>query len=188
MEDNIILELYWHRDEAAIPATAEKYGRYCNTVAINILSSAEDAEECVNDTWLHAWNAMPPHKPSLLSAFLGKLTRNLAFNRYKQTHAQKRGGGETALVLEELEECISGGDTVEQEIDRKELVKELNAFLAGLSPETRRCFVRRYWYCDSVRHIAAEKGRTQASVTMLLSRTRQQLKDHLIQKGYKEML
>lgn len=185
MEDNVIIDLYWRRDEAAIPATAKKYGRYCNTVAINILNNAEDAEECINDTWLHAWNSIPPHRPSLLSAFLGKLTRNLAFNRYKQVHAQKRGGGETALVLDELEECLSGKDTVEQEIDRRELVKELDAFLAGLSPDTRRCFVRRYWYCDSVRNIAAENGRTPASVTMLLSRTRQQLKKHLTDKGYR---
>ncbi|MCM1057563.1 MAG: sigma-70 family RNA polymerase sigma factor [Firmicutes bacterium] len=184
MKDNAIIELYWNRDEAAIPATAEKYGRYCNTVAINILGNAEDAEECVNDTWLRAWEAIPPHRPSLLSAFLGKLTRNLAFNRYKQFHAQKRGGGETALVLEELEECISGKETVEQEIDRKELAKEIDNFLAGLPPETRRCFVRRYWYCDSVKNIAAAYSRTPAAVTMLLSRTRQQLKTYLDERGY----
>lgn len=184
MEDNTIIELYWKRDEAAIPATAGKYGRYCNTVAMNILNNTADAEECVNDTWLNAWNAIPPHRPSLLSAFLGKLTRNLAFNRYKKLHTQKRGSGEISLALEELEECLSGGDSVEQEIDRRELTKELDTFLAGLPLETRRCFVRRYWYCDSVRNIATGSGRTPASVTMLLSRTRQQLKKHLAERGY----
>ena len=129
MEDTKIVQLYWDRDPNAIRASATKYGNYCTSIAKNILGNKEDAEECVNDTYLKAWNAMPPHRPNMLSTFLGKITRNLAFNRYKHNNADKRGGSEISAVLDELSECVSGKDNVEQEIEYKELVKTINSFL-----------------------------------------------------------
>ncbi len=135
MDDMKIVQLYWDRNQEAIPATADKYGGYCASIARNILGNHEDAEECVNDTYLNAWNAMPPHHPDTLSVFLGKLTRNLAFNRFRHGHTDKRGGGEIVLVLDELADCVSGTDDVDQEINQKELVKEINTFLNHL-PES----------------------------------------------------
>lgn len=184
MEDSKIIDLYWNRDESAIPATSEKYGVYCTSIARNILKNEEDTEECVNDTYLNAWNSMPPQKPSVLSAFLGRITRNLSFNRYKLLHTQKRGGGELPLVLSELGDCVSCRESVEQELDRKELLEEINVFLAGLSKEKRQMFVRRYWYAESVRSIAKRFDVSEGSVTMTLKRVRTQLKEVLVAKGY----
>jgi len=184
MEDSRIIDLYWDRDESAIPATSEKYGAYCTSIARNILKNEEDTEECVNDTYLNAWNSMPPQKPSVLSAFLGRITRNLSFNRYKLLHTQKRGGGEVPLVLSELSDCVSGRESVEQELDRKELLAEINTFLVGLSKEKRQMFVRRYWYAESVRDIAKRFDVSEGSATMTLKRVRKQLKDVLVAKGY----
>lgn len=184
MEDSKIIQLYWDRDESAIPATSEKYGAYCTTIARNILKNEEDTEECVNDTYLYAWNAMPPQRPSVLSAFLGRITRNLSFNRYKLLHTQKRGGGELPLILSELGDCVSGKESVEQEIDRKELLSEINGFLAGLSKEKRQMFVRRYWYAESVRELAKRYDVSEGSVTMALKRVREQLKEVLTKRGY----
>ena len=135
MDDAQIVQLYWDRDEQAIPATSEKYGNYCTSIAMNILGNQEDAEECVNDTYLNAWNAMPPHRPSILPTFLGKITRNLSFNRYKHHTADKRGGGEMPAVLEELSDLVSGRDDVEQAFDQRELTKAIDTFLDGLSPK-----------------------------------------------------
>ena len=106
MDDEKIVQLYWNRDEQAIPATAQKYGNYCTSIAKNIIGNLEDAEECVNDTYLNAWNSMPPHRPGVLSTFLGKIVRNLSFNRYKYNTADKRGGGELPLVLDELSDLV----------------------------------------------------------------------------------
>lgn len=184
MEDIKIIQLYWDRDERAIPATGEKYGRYCAAIARNILGSYEDAEECVNDTYWSAWNAMPPHRPERLSVFLGKLTRNLAFNRYKRAAAEKRGGGEVPAVLEELAELVSGGDTVEEELDRKELAAAIDTFLGGLTPQKRSIFLRRYWYTDSVASIAARYGMGEGAVSMTLSRLRSKLRDYLLERGF----
>lgn len=184
MEDSRIVELYWKRDADAIPATSEKYGGYCACIARNILGSEEDAEECVNDTWLGAWNSMPPHRPSVLSAFLGKITRNLSFNRRQRDRAEKRGGGELPLVLDELSECVSGNDSVEGEWDRKELLSAIDAFLDGLAPEKRMVFVCRYWYADSVGSIAARMGMTENHVSMTLTRLRRKLQEHLTKGGF----
>ena len=141
MKDSDIIQLYWDRNDRAISETSDKYGRYCRSIAKNILENEQDAEECVNDTYLNAWNAMPTHWPEQLSAFLGKLTRNLSFNRYKYNRAEKRGGGEFTLVLDELADCVSGKDNVEQEIDRRELTEAVNAFVAGLPERKRKIFV-----------------------------------------------
>lgn len=184
MDDAAIVRLYWDRNEQAIPATAEKYGSYCTVIARNILGSPEDAEECVNDAYMQAWNAMPPHRPSILSAFLGKLTRNVSLNRYKYNTAGKRGGGTAPAVLDELAELVSDADPVEQEIDRRELLKAIDGFLAQLPAEKRGMFVRRYWYFDSVSQIASRFGTTENRVSVTLHRLRSKLHDHLLKGGF----
>lgn len=184
MEDNEIVELYFSRNDRATLATAEKYGGYCMAIAKNILGCSEDAEECVNDTYLRAWNTIPPHQPRELRAFLGKITRNLAFNRYKSARAEKRGGGEIALVLDELSECVSGSEDVNGEIDRKELIKELDLFVSGLSEQKRSIFIRRYWYADSVEDIAKEHKITRAAAAKTLERLRRQLSEYLKERGF----
>lgn len=184
MDDKDIIQLYWDRNGQAIQATSEKYGHYCKAIAKNILNNEEDAEECVNDTYLKAWNAMPTHWPEQLATFLGKITRNLSFNRYKHLHAKKRGGGEMALVLDELAECISGVDHVEQIIDRQELIESLNSFVRNLPTEKRNIFVRRYWYADSVQSIANDYGMLKGTVSKTLERTRKQLKAYLTERGF----
>lgn len=184
MEDSKIVQLYWDRSQEAIRATSEKYGSYCMSIAGNILGNREDAEECVNDTYLHAWNAMPPHRPGALSVFLGKITRNLSFNRYRRNTACKRGGGELSAVLEELAECVSGRDDVEGELNRRELVKAIDAFLDTLPSRKRDIFVRRYWHTDSISSIAARHGMKETAVSMTLSRLRPQLHNYLLERGF----
>ena len=138
----------------------------------------------MNDTWLRAWNAMPPHRPGIVSTFLGKITRNLSLNRYEKNRADKRGGGETPLVLDELAECVSGTDSTEQAADRRELVRAINAFLASLPPKKRRIFVCRYWNFDSVSAIAGRYGMTETHVSVTLHRLRAQLRDYLTERGF----
>ena len=184
MDDNGIIQLYWDRNDQAINATSEKYGHYCKAIAKNILNNEEDAEECVNDTYLNVWNSMPTHWPEHLATFLGKITRNLSFNKYKRNHTQKRGSGEITLVLDELTDCVSDIDNVEQIIDRKELAKAISSFVKGLSIEKRNIFVRRYWYADSVSDIARDYGMLQGTVSKTLERIRKQLKAYLTERGF----
>lgn len=184
MEDKDIIQLYWSRNDHAIRATAEKYGRYCRSIAKNILNNEEDAEECVNDTYLNAWNTMPPHWPNQLSTFLGKITRNLSFNKYKHDRTEKRGGGEIALVLDELIDFVSDSDSVEQIVDRRELIEAINTFVRGLSAQKRSLFVRRYWYADPVTKIAEAHGMQAGNVSKILERTRKQLKAYLTERGF----
>ena len=183
MEDAKIVQLYWDRNEQAIPVTADKYGNYCRSIATNILGNREDAEECVNDTYLNAWNAMPPNRPDVLPAFLGKITRNLSFNRYKRNTAEKRGGGELPAVLSELSDCVSGRDDVEQMLDRRALLNALDEFLQMLPPVKRALFIRRYWYTDSVSDLAAQYGMREGAVSTTLYRLRRQLRSHLLERG-----
>jgi len=183
MDDAKILELYFDRDERAIPATADKYGSYCTSIAKNILGNQEDAEECVNDAYLNTWNAIPPHRPKLLSAFLGKIVRNLAFNRYKRNTADKRGGGEITAVLDELSGCVAGNDDVAQAYEYKEIVAAVNGFLRTLPAGKRNIFVCRYWYTESIADIAARYGMTYAAVTMTLNRLRTKLHNYLTERG-----
>ena len=178
------VQLYWDRNDQAISATSEKYGHYCKAVAKKILNNEEDSEECVNDTYLNAWNSMPTHWPEDLATFLGKITRNLSFNKYKHDHAQKRGSGEITLVLDELTTCVSDIDTVEQIIDRQELAKAINSFVKSLSTKKQNIFVRRYWYVDSVSDIASDYGMLQGTVSKTLERTRKQLKMYLAERGF----
>ena len=184
MDDERILRMYWERNEQAIPATADKYGNYCKAIATNILGNAQDAEECVNDTYLGAWNAIPPHRPKSLSTFLGKITRNLAFNRYKRNTAEKRGGGELSAVLEELAGCVSGCEDVGQAYEYKELVAAINKFLGALPEQKRNIFVCRYWYTDSISDIAARYNMTHFAVSMRLNRLRTKLHNYLFERGY----
>lgn len=184
MDDAKIVQLYFNRDERAIPATTDKYGNYCTSIAKNILGNYEDAEECVNDTYLNTWNAIPPHRPKMLSTFLGKIVRNLAFNKYKHNTADKRGGGEITAVLDELADCVSGIENVEQSYEYKELVRAINDFLGTLPAHKRNIFVCRYWYTDSISDIAARYDMTHSAVSMMLNRLRTKLHNYLTKRGY----
>ena len=182
-EDSKIIELFFARDEKAISETHSKYGRYCYSIAYNIIGVNEDCEECVNDTLVKAWNAIPPQKPKKLSAFLGKITRNLSLNRFFEKTADKRGSGQTAAVLDELAECVSSGVTTEDISDNNTLRHALNDFLSCLEPEKRIIFMQRYWYMMPVKAIAAEHSSTESRIKMILLRTRSELKEHLIKEG-----
>lgn len=184
MEDSEILDLYWVRSETALSETEKKYGRYCNSIAYRILNDMEDAEECVNDTWLRAWKSIPPKRPNILSVFLGKIVRNLSLNRYEKQKAKKRGGGEIPVILDELEECIPSNMDVEQTVDAKQLTNLLNQFLASIPEEKRRLFVQRYWYLRPVKEIAKIQNINESRLKMRLFRIRQQLKEMLESQGY----
>ena len=183
MEDEKIIELYWARSERAITETSLRYGGYCRSIAFSILGQAQDAEECVSDTWLGAWNAMPPHRPAVLSAFLGKITRRIAMKRWRYCDAKRRGGGETALALDELSECIPDRDDPQSALDAAELGRALDAFLDGLPLTERRVFVCRYWYLLSVAEIARRFGFGQSKVKSMLMRIRQKLRTYLTEEG-----
>jgi len=184
LEDHQIIDLYWRRSPDAIDQTAGKYGAYCFAIAENILHSPEDSEECVNDTWFHAWNAMPPQRPNVLRLFLAKLTRGLAFDRYRAQKAEKRGGGEMSLVLDELAECLSGGTSAEDAYEGKELGQCIRRFVGELPQRDGNVFVRRYFFTEPVAVIAKRYGLTENHVMVLLSRTRKKLKAHLQKEGY----
>ena len=184
MLDSQIVQLYWDRDERAIPETAAVYGGYCYTIAHNILGSTQDAEECVNDTWLHTWNSIPPHRPNILSPFLGRITRNLALHLFERNRAKKRGGSEIGLVFEELAECVSGSESAEQAADERELKQAINAFLAELPAKKRKIFVRRYWYADSIAQIAARMDMSETSISVTLYRLRAALRQYLEERGF----
>ena len=183
MDDNKIVELYWNRDETAISETKNKYSNYCFTIANNILHNQEDSEEALNDTWLAAWNAMPPHHPLILSTFLGKITRNLSLNKWRKLSAEKRGGGLVAVSIDELEECIPDERNLRESLEAEIIAESINDFLADLKESERKVFVCRYWYFDSIEEIAKRFGFTQSNVKMMLKRTRDRLKDHLINEG-----
>jgi len=179
MEDHAIIELYNQRSERAIAESDRKYGRYCGAVAMRILQNAEDAEECVSDTWLRSWQAIPPARPRILKAFFGKITRNLSLNRLEREHADKRGGGETRVLLDELAECIADAGAAEWSADRAVITDVLNRFLADLPEENRKVFVRRYWYMEPVSEIAASLGSGESRIKMMLQRARKELSKRL---------
>ena len=179
MDDKSIIDLYLDRSEQAISETSVKYGKYCFSIAFNILSDKEDSEESVNDTYLAAWNNIPPRVPSILSTFLGKITRNISLNRWKSRRAYKRGGGEVPLALDELEECISTGESVEDTFEKKELLRSMNRFLDALPDTERNLFVCRYWYLDPIHDIAQRFGFTESKVTSMRHRIRGKLRKHL---------
>ena len=183
MEDTAIIDLYWKRDERAIEETDRKYGNYLYTVADNILSNREDSEECVSDTWLRAWNAMPPQRPSILRAFLAKITRNLAFDRYRSRSAAKRGNG---TVLDELAECAdtSGHWDAAEAYEAKELGEAIGKFARQLPDKEARLFVRRYFFSEAIPDIARRYQMTENNVTVSLSRIRKKLRNYLTEGGF----
>lgn len=184
MEDNEIIRLYWEREEQAIAATAQKYGSYFHKIAMNILQDTRDAEECVSDAYMRAWNSIPPNHPERLSTYLGKITRNIAFDVYRQKHRDKRGNGQIALIMDEVSELIGGGEEPEKIVNRKELISEINSFLSGLPKEKRVMFVRRYWYAENTAEIAHHLGRTENYVSVNLTRLRKRLRSYLAERGY----
>ncbi|MCM1300020.1 MAG: sigma-70 family RNA polymerase sigma factor [Firmicutes bacterium] len=183
MDGKEIVELFFDRSEKAIAAASDKYGAYCGRIAMNILGSQEDSEECVNDAFLKAWELIPPNSPQKLSAFLGKLTRNIAINRLRQLHAEKRGGGEGTAVLEEISEFTPDKVSVENEAEKKELTAAINDFLKKLPQKKRNIFICRYWYCDSVKEIASAQGISENNVSVILNRTGKKLGQYLTEKG-----
>ena len=183
MYDREILDLYFQRSEQAIQETDNKYGSYCFRIAYQVLASREDAQESVSDTYLAAWNAIPPKRPPLLSAFLGKIARNISIDRWRSRSTYKRGGGEFALCLDELKHCASGQPSVEERQLQKEVVQTLNGFLKQLPEAERKVFVCRYWYMDSIRDIAEAFGISQTKVTTMLYRTREKLRKQLKGEG-----
>lgn len=182
MEDEQIIELYFNRDESALTETARKYGAFCLGIALNVLSVREDAEECVNDTYHTAWNQIPPTRPDSFKAFLGKIVRNSAISKYRAAHAKKRFNG-LEVMLSELNDCVPAAGDVEQEIEAKELTEYINTWLAGLKPEDRALFVRRYWYGDEVRDLAKRCGISGTKMTQRMLRLRRKLKAFLTEKG-----
>ena len=183
MNDKSIVDLYFSRDEEAITQTDQKYGRYCYSIAYNILTNKEDAEESVSDTYMTAWRAIPPRRPSVLSTFLGKITRHISIDRWRERSANKRGGGEVTLALEELEDCVAGLQNVEMEYERKELIRAYVKFLDTLPITERRVFLCRYWYVDSIEAIAEKFGFSQSKVKTMLHRTRVKLRKQLAEEG-----
>ena len=181
MTDKEIIARCWDRDDYAIHGMMATYSIYCSAIAARILALREDVDECVNDTWLGAWNAMPPQRPARLPPFLGRIARNTALDRYDYNTAQCRGA--LPAALEELRECVSGAP-LEEALDFRTLGEAISRYLDTVSPDARRAFLRRYWYGDSLEDIARRYGYTLAKVKSLLHRTRKGLREHLIREGY----
>ena len=184
MEDREIVELYWNRSEHAIAETETKYGSYCLSIANRILEDPEDSRECTNDTWLDAWNAMPPHRPSILSTFLGKITRRIAIDRWRYRNAYKRGGGVMIVALDELEECVATSDGMDRQLEQQEMERLMKLFLSSLPQTERQIFLCRYWYLDSIAEIAKQFDFSQSKVTSMLHRTRGKLRKLLEKEDY----
>ena len=184
MEDLKIIEMFFERKERAITETERKYGRYLSKIAYNILFDLEDSEECVNDTYMKAWNSIPPQQPKILSTFLGKITRRLAIDLFRKKHAEKRKNSEYALSLSELDECIPDKFSAEKEFEQKELSGSINRFLASLSKENRDIFVCRYFYSDSIKEIASFFKSSESKIKSSLFRSRKDLKEHLEKEGF----
>ena len=184
MDDKSIVDLYFSRNQDAITQTDKKYGRYCYSIAYNILTNKEDAEESVSDTYMTARRAIPPRRPSVLSTFLGKITRHISIDRWRERSAYKRGGGEVPLALEELKDCVAGMQNVEMDYERKEIIKAYVKFLDTLPITERRVFLCRYWYVESIETIADKFGFSQSKVKTMLHRTRTKLRKQLAEEGY----
>ena len=183
MEDIQIVTLFWDRDESAIKEVDLKYHNLCYGIAWNLLSNNEDSEECVNDTWMKAWQSIPPTIPECLRIFLGKITRNLALNRVKYYEAKRRGWGQTEKALEELMECIPTTMDVEQQFSETLVIKVLEDFLMEQPKEQRNIFVRRYWYMMPIKEIADAYGISESKAMSLLYRMRKKLKKYLEKEG-----
>ena len=183
MDDEAILKMYAARHSRAADETAAKYGRLCFHVAMNILADERDAEECVNDTWMRAWNAIPPEHPSCLGGWLARVTRNLAVSRLRERHAEKRGGNTACLVLEELAECLPGSVDPQRELEQEELTRYINRFLSGLPPQERDVFVARVFFTASHKELSEKTGWSIGKVKTVLHRTRKKLRAYLKEEG-----
>lgn len=184
MDDSNIIELYWQRSEAAISETQSKYGGFLFSIANRILPFREDAQECVNDTYLDAWNAMPPTWPQILPAFLGKLTRRISIDRWRSLNAEKRGGSTVTVALEELAGCIPGGSDPAEEVEARELAQAISRFLDTLPNPERQVLVMRYFHLAGIQEIAARFRMSGPKVKSMLHRTRKKLRAHLEKEGY----
>lgn len=184
MQDDQIVALYWRREQAALKETEDKYGRYLTKIAYNILADLEDSKESVNDTYLHAWNSIPPQKPCVLSTYLAKITRRVSIDMIRRRGRAKRPPSEYVQSLSELSDCVTDGQNVEQEMDVKQLAIAINKFLRGLSAEARNAFIGRYYYLDPLREVARYCGMSESKAKSLLYRTRCNLKDHLQEEGF----
>ena len=184
MKDAEIVDLYWERNEVAIQQTQQKYGAYLSKVAYNILSDFEDSKECVNDTYLKAWTSMPPHRPSILSTYLGKIARQLSIDVFRKKNGAKRYASEYAVSLEELGDSFSDGSTPEHSFDAKLLDEAINRFLRTLPEDARNTFIGRYYFFDSLKDVAAYCGMSEAKAKSMLYRTRQGLKVYLVKEGF----
>lgn len=184
MEDREIIRLFFKRNEAALNEVSRKYGSHCRAIARNILKNYEEVEECVNDTYMRAWESIPPNDPPVLGAFLSKITKNLALSRVSFFNAEKRGGGNGALSFDELDEFVSGEYSVEAETEQKELIAEINRFLKKLPAKQRQIFVGRYWGYYKLSELAKRFGMSESGVSVSLERTRRKLKKHLEKGGF----
>lgn len=184
MTDDKIIQLFFQRKEEAIKETYKKYGSYCFKIANNILGNREDSEECLNDTWLRIWDSIPPTRPVHFRLFLAKIVRNLSVNRYRSRCTNKRGKGEMALVLDELEECIKGPSDVESLYIAEELQSTINKFVRGLPEKEGNIFIRRYFYSDPIKDISNRYHISENNVRVMLHRTRNKLKVRLEREGY----
>lgn len=183
MTDSQIIELYFLKSEQAIKETATRYGRLCYHISYNILYNREDAAECVNDTYLAAWDSIPPAKPNHLSTYLGKITRRLSIDKWRHNTARKRGRDQLTLAVEELDRTLSTGETLEENYLQSELTQTINQFLYRLHQDERNVFICRYWYLDSIAEISSDFGFSQSKVKSMLMRTRNKLKLYLEQEG-----
>ena len=183
MTDIEIIDLYWARSESAIRETARQYGAYCKAISMNIVRNNEDAEECVNDTYMNAWKSIPPQRPEIFSTFLGRITRNLSLDRYKARKAQKRAIDETGVLLSELDDCVPTGNSVEDGFETKLIAEAIDRFLSAIGRDDRVFFVRRYWYGDSIADIAARFAVSESKIKTNLFRTRNKLKVYLEKDG-----
>lgn len=184
MEDEQIVSLYWDRDEAAIRETQIKYERYLTKIAYNILNNTDDSRESVNDTYLAAWNSMPPHRPSILSTYLAKLTRRISIDCFRSRTRDKRMASEYAISLSELDDCVSGGNTTEETVNVKLLADTIGIYLRLQSEEARTAFIGRYYFLDSIKEVAAHCGMSESKAKSLLYRTRTGLKEYLEKEGF----
>ena len=184
MEDEQIVSLYWAREESAIRETEKKYDRYLTKIAHNILNNPEDSRESVNDTYLAAWDSMPPHKPSVLSTYLAKITRRLSIDCFRRRTRQKRQASEYAISLEELGDCVSGGNTTEEIVNVKLLADAIGIYLRLQPEEVRAAFIARYYFLDPIKEVAACCGMTESKCKTVLYRTRLGLKEYLEKEGF----
>lgn len=184
MQDHDIIELYFARDERAIKESSDKYGDYCLSIAQNILKNLQDAEECVNDTWLRTWNAIPPARPDRLQQFLGSITRHVSLDHYRRNHRKSVAGNETAVALDEIQDMLASNVNVTSQVEEREMVAAIDRFLWSLPERECNLFIRRYYHMDAIKDIAKRYGLSVANVKKILSRTRARLREFLEKEGY----